>query len=131
PVLVSLTVKREPLVASIKNKNGINEMFAFWDPRQSIWITNDTYNRYNDSELILEICDSSGKKFGSKKIKINIVPDSSEIIWKPSRFEKGIKLNSILNAGDYLLTMQVFDCKSKLLSYNYFNFKLTDAVNSI
>ncbi|MBP7652941.1 beta-galactosidase, partial [Candidatus Dependentiae bacterium] len=48
PVLVSLAVKREPLVASIKNKNGINEMFAFWDPRQSIWITNDTYNRYND-----------------------------------------------------------------------------------
>jgi len=121
PVLVSLLVKREPLVASIKSENGELEMFAFWDPRQSVWITNDTYN----------IFDRNGETYGCKKIKINITADSSEIVWKPARFEKGIKLNKLLSAGDYFLTMKVTDKNGLLLSRNYFDFKITMAANSI
>jgi beta-mannosidase len=131
PVLVSLQVKRGPIIGSTINNDGTVQMFAFWDPRQAVWITNDLYKEFKNCILKIEIVNKSDKSYGEKKFKIDILPDSSKVVWHPKRFEKAIKFKKPLRAGKYFVKLTVYEKNKKILSRNYTEIRLMRSENSV
>jgi len=123
PILVSIRIKRRPL-ATFTYRNDVGWTYVLWDPRQVIWITNDTYNKYKNAKLVLKVEDESGKGYIRKVISTNIPRYSSAPVLTPIRFKPVLKIKGILEPGRYILRMGIW-YRRKKISKNYEYFRIT------
>jgi beta-mannosidase len=122
PILPSIDIKRRP-IAVFSIINNIGRTCILWDPRQVIWVTNDTHKNYKNAKIMLKVEDGKGKVYLRKAKTINIPKDSSVPVIRPTRFKPILNIKGELPENIYVLRMEIYYRKKKI-SENYELFRI-------
>ncbi|RKX55626.1 MAG: beta-galactosidase, partial [Thermotoga sp.] len=113
PILIGMDVDREKVSLDMLRTMGI----------QSIWVVNDTLNRYENTYAKIAIW-MEGKIIAEKEMKIGDIPpnDIKYITYSPMS-DKTMKLD-ITEKGVYTIEMQLMEDKDEIISKNSYTIEV-------